>query len=100
MKTKKLLAKLASFMDKDRNVESDELATIREVLKKLKTKEHKLREKLEANPDEEERQELQGKLDVVHAQRIKGLERVMEIRDNRKETSAPAAATEKEATEE
>jgi predicted metal-dependent enzyme (double-stranded beta helix superfamily) len=100
MKTRKLLAKLANFMDKDRNVESDELAAIREVLKKLKTKEHKLREKLEANPDEEERKELQGKLDVVHAQRIKGLERVMEIRDSRKEISAPAAATEAQATEE
>ncbi|MCA1789004.1 MAG: hypothetical protein LC667_03850 [Thioalkalivibrio sp.] len=94
MKTKKLLARLANFMDKDRNVQRDELAAIREVLKKLKTKEHKLRAKLEANPDDEQRKELQGKLDVVHAQRIKGLERVMEIRDSRKETSAPAAATE------
>jgi predicted metal-dependent enzyme (double-stranded beta helix superfamily) len=94
MKTRKLLAKLANFMDKDRSVQSDELAAIREVLKKLKTKEHKLRDKLEANPDEEERQELQGKLEVVHAQRVKGLERMMEIRDSRKETSAPVAATE------
>jgi len=100
MKTRKLLAKLANFMDKDRNVQSDELAAIREVLKKLKTKERKLREKLEANTDEEERKELQGKLEVVHAQRIKGLERVMEIRESRKEKSAPVAATEEKDREE
>jgi hypothetical protein len=100
MKTKKLLAKLAHFMDKDRNVETEELATIREVLKKLKTKEHKLREKLEADPGEEERAELQGKLDVVHAQRIKGLERVKEIRDSRREINTPTAASEAKTTEE
>lgn len=100
MKTKNLLAKLANFMDKDRNVESEELATIREVLKKLKTKEHKLREKLEANPGDEARAELQGKLDVVHAQRVKGLERVKEIRDSHREPSTPNATAETKTTEE
>lgn len=97
MKTRKLLAKLAHFMDKDRNVQSEELATIREVLKKLKVKEHKLREKLEADPEEEVRKQLEGKLDVVHAQRIKGLERLKEIRDSRRE---PVAATAAKAEEE
>lgn len=100
MKTRKLLEKLAHFMDKDRNAQTEELATIREVLKKLKKKEHKLREKLEANPGEEERAELQGKLDVVHAQRIKGLERVKEIRDSRRETRRPIATAEAKPTEE
>lgn len=99
MKTRKLLEKLAHFMDTDRNVQTEELATIREVLKKLKKKEHKLREKLEANPGEEERAELQGKLDVVHAQRIKGLERVKEIRDSRRETRRPIATAEAKTTE-
>jgi predicted nucleic acid-binding Zn-ribbon protein len=85
MKTKKLLEKLASFMDKDRTAQSEELVCIRAVLKKLKAKEHRLREKLEAAPDEDERRELEGKLQVVHAQRQKGLERVREIRDSRRE---------------
>jgi predicted nucleic acid-binding Zn-ribbon protein len=88
MKTKKLLEKLANFMDKDRATQSEELLCIRAVLKKLKTKERRLREKLEAAPDEDERRELEGKLQVVHAQRQKGLERVREIRDSRREGSA------------
>jgi len=88
MKTKKLLAKLADFMNKDRVAQREELERTREVLKKLKKKEMQLREKLEADPDEEERRELTGKLDVVHAQRIKGVERVKEIRDSRREASA------------
>jgi len=88
MKTKKLLAKLADFMNKDRVAQREELERIRELLKKLKKKEQQLREKLEADPDEEECRELMGKLDVVHAQRIKGVERVKEIRDSRREASA------------
>jgi len=88
MKTKKLLAKLADFMNKDRVAQREELERMREVLKKLKKKEMQLREKLEAAPDDEERREIMGKLDVVHAQRIKGVERVKEIRDSRREASA------------
>jgi predicted nucleic acid-binding Zn-ribbon protein len=87
MKTKKLLEKLANFMNKDRAAQSEELVCIRAVLKKLKTKERRLREKLDAASDEDERRELEGKLQVVHAQRQKGLERVREIRDSRREAS-------------
>ena len=90
MKTRKLLKMLANFMDKDRTSQRDELATIREVLKKLKAKEHKLREKLKADPDDDERREIEDKLSVVHAQRTKGLERVRQIRNNQR---APAATT-------
>lgn len=94
MKTKKLLETLANFMNKDRATQSEELLCIRAVLKKLKTKERRLREKLEAAPDEDERREVEGKLQVVHAQRQKGLERVREIRDSRREASAPDKAPE------
>jgi hypothetical protein len=84
MKTKTLLGKLADFMNKDRVAQREELEHIREVLKKLKKKEQKLREKLEASADEEDRREIEGKLEVVHAQRTKGVERVKEIRDSRR----------------
>lgn len=88
MKTKKLLARLTDFMNKDRNAQREELEHIREVLKKLKKKELRLREKLDEDPDEEERRELEGKLEVVHAQRTKGLERVKTLRENRRVASA------------
>lgn len=91
MKTKKLLAKLADFMNKDRVAQREELAHIREVLKKLKKKEQQLHEKLDENPGDEERRELMGKLEVVHAQRVKGVERVKEIRDSRRESSTDKA---------
>jgi hypothetical protein len=84
MKTKTLLGKLADFMNKDRAAQREELEHIREVLKKLKKKEQKLREKLEASADDEDRREIEGKLEVVHAQRTKGVERVKEIRDSRR----------------
>jgi hypothetical protein len=84
MKTKTLLGKLADFLNKDRAAQRAELEYIREVLKKLKKKEQKLREKLEASADDEERREIEGKLEVVHAQRTKGVERVKEIRDSRR----------------
>jgi hypothetical protein len=90
MKTKTLLEKLANFLNKDRAAQREELEHIREVLKKLKKKEQKLREKLDADPNDEERAEIMGKLDVVHAQRIKGVERVKEIRDSRREAAAPS----------
>lgn len=85
MKTRKLLKKLAHFMERDRPTQSEELAKIREVLEKLKAKEHHLREKREATSDDDERGEVEDKLKVVHAQRIKGLERVREIRRNQHE---------------
>ncbi len=88
MKTKKLLAKLTDFMNKDQTTQREELEHIRKVLKKLKKKEQDLREELAAELDDDERRELEGKLDVVHAQRIKGVERVKEIRDRRRENGA------------
>ncbi|TVP90806.1 MAG: hypothetical protein EA347_02745 [Thioalkalivibrio sp.] len=91
MKTKKLLARLAQFMNKDRATQREELEHIREVLKKLKKKEQRLREKLDSEPDDEERRELEGKLEVVHAQRTKGLERVKAIRNSRRESAGDPA---------
>lgn len=88
MKTKKLLAKLTDFMNKDQTTQREELEHIRKVLKKLKKKEQDLREELATELNEDERRELEGKLDVVHAQRIKGVERVKEIRDSRRENGA------------
>lgn len=87
MKTKKLLAKLSEFMNQDQAEQREELENIRKVLKKLKKKERDLREQLAAEPDEDERRDLTTKLDVVHAQRSKGLERVKEIRDGRRDSA-------------
>jgi CHAD domain-containing protein len=80
MKTRTLLEKLGHFLGEDKASQRQEMKSIREVLKKLKDKEKHLREELDKDLDSDERHEIQTKLDVVHAQRLKGLDRVKELR--------------------
>ena len=80
MKTRRLLEKLGHFLGQDKASQRQEMKSIREVLKKLKDKEKHLREELEKDLDHDERHEIQTKLHVVHAQRLKGLDRVKELR--------------------
>ena len=80
MKTRTLLEKLGHFLGEDKASQHQEMKSIREVLKKLKDKEKHLREELDKDLDSDERHEIQTKLDVVHAQRLKGLDRVKELR--------------------
>lgn len=80
MKTTKLLEKLSRFLDSDGAGQRAEIASIRKILKKLKAKEKHLRETLEDEADPELRAELQARLDVVHAQRTKGVARVRDLR--------------------
>ncbi len=80
MKTRKLLERLADFLDADKAAQQAEIKSIRKVLKKLKEKERNLREKLNEETDPDQLGAIAAKLDVVHAQRRKGLERVRAIR--------------------
>lgn len=80
MKTRTLLEKLGHFLGENKASQREEIKSIREVLKKLKNKEKHLRDELEKDLDEDERHEIQTKLNVVHAQRLKGLDRVKELR--------------------
>jgi hypothetical protein len=82
MKTRTLLEKLGRFLGEDKDSQREEIESIREVLKKLKQKEKHLREELEEQLDHDTRREVQTKLDVVRAQRLKGLDRVKELRDD------------------
>jgi hypothetical protein len=93
MKTRKILEKLGQFLNADRAAQHEELESIRKILKQLKGKELKLREKLATVPDAEEREELAAKLEVVHAQRLKGIERVTELRASQKVGREPPKET-------
>lgn len=85
MKTRNLLSRLTHFLDADTKTQQKEIKSIRELLKKLKQKERDLKEKLEKRPDREDADEIRIKLDVIYAQRMKGLERVRQIKEDRKE---------------
>lgn len=82
MKVKTLLERLSQFLDADSKTQQEEIKSIRKVLKNLKVKEHELRiklaEKIEQDPEEAD--SLQLKLDVIYAQRRKGVERVKALK--------------------
>jgi predicted nucleic acid-binding Zn-ribbon protein len=73
MKTRKLLDKLMSYLDGDARKRKQERDEIKAVLKKLKRREKKLTNQLDDLKDEEKRAALQKEIDIVHAQRKKGV---------------------------
>lgn len=76
MKMTKMLEKLSRFLQADAQAQLKEIKSIRKLLKELKQKERELKEKLEKKRDQDETNELKMKLDVIFAQRKKGVERV------------------------
>jgi FtsZ-binding cell division protein ZapB len=84
MKLKKLLEKVEKFLSADRDTQAVERKSVRELLKKLKDKERSLRKQLDDSRDSEERDSLKTRLEVVHAQRKKGVERIRALRKKKK----------------
>ena len=82
MKTKKLISKLADFLNADRRAQLDHAKSIKEVLTKLKKKERDLKKKLQAEDDPEKRAEIDAKLRVIYAQRGKGVSILKDLRGN------------------
>jgi predicted nucleic acid-binding Zn-ribbon protein len=73
MKTRKLLDKLMAYLDSDARKRKKERDEIKAVLKKLKRREKKLKNQLDDLKDDGERAALQKEIDIVHAQRKKGV---------------------------
>lgn len=78
MKTRKLLERLVSYLDADARQRKKERDDIKAVLKKLKRREKKLKKQLEELEDEQKRGALQGEIDILHAQRKKGVKLLKE----------------------
>ena len=78
MKHKKLLDKLKKFVDADARERKKQKLDIKDILKKLKKKERKLKEKLDAENNAEKRKHLQQEIDVIYAQRTKGIKLIKE----------------------
>jgi peptidoglycan hydrolase CwlO-like protein len=88
MHRKKLLHRLKEFFDmdaRDREQRKDELNVL---LSRLKQKELELKAEMDALQDEHKKSEIARKIDVVHTQRTKGVEMLMELR-NENGTKAP-----------
>ncbi len=79
MKQKKLLDKLKTFFDSDAREREKQKSDIKDILKKLKKRERKLKEKLDAENKAEKRKRFQQEIDVVYAQRKKGIKLIKEL---------------------
>lgn len=78
MKKKKLLKKLQNYFDLDERRKKTHRRDLIKILKKLKAKENRLREALAAETSQEKRAKLQKELDIIHAQRKKGIKLLRE----------------------
>ena len=73
MTTNKLLNAIGDFFDESKKKQRNKKKYLKEVLHKLKTKQKALREKLSDEKDKGKSKSLQKEIDVIHAQRKKGL---------------------------
>ena len=73
MKTRKLLDKLVAYLDGDARKRKQQRDDIKAALKKLKRREKKLLNRLDDEKDSGHRKALKNEIDIVHAQRKKGV---------------------------
>ncbi len=82
MKKKKLLKKLQAFFDLDERRKKAHVDDLCKILKKLKAKERKIAAELEREIDPEQCKVLQQELDIIDAQRKKGINFIKQLTDN------------------
>ncbi|MBE0494235.1 MAG: hypothetical protein IBX48_07815 [Thiomicrospira sp.] len=87
MKLKKMLKKLMAFLDADVKQQRKDLTSLRKMLKELKQKEQALMTAFDESVLDENREDLQNKLDVVRAQRAKGKQHLLALRAEREPSS-------------
>ncbi len=83
MKLKKLLGNLSDLLDVDRREQLKRYDDIKAALKKLKKKRNELRHELKT-ADDEKRGKILKKLEIVAAQRRKGVDLLKELKSERK----------------
>lgn len=85
MKIKKLIRKAEAFLNSEERDRQEKTKYLKELLKKLRQREKKLRARLEDETGEEGRIKLEKKLALVHAQRKKGVLLLAELQEQSKE---------------
>lgn len=80
MKMRKILQKVQDFLDADSRSQQQQMDSISEVLEKLRRKEKKLQGQLGRALETEEKNKLERKIAVCHAQRKKGLAILKQLR--------------------
>ena len=80
MKTPKLLKRVQEYIDSDQLKQCKRRDCIKEVLHKLKKKQHLLKAKLAKEKNEKECKPIQKALDIIYVQRKKGLKALKDIK--------------------
>ena len=81
MGRKKLLNKLKEYFDMDARERLKKKDEMNEILSRLKLKEHELKAEHEKEHDKKRKKALAQKIDVVHSQRKKGVQMLMDLRN-------------------
>ena len=84
MKSNELLDILKKYLGFERRAQLAKYDSIKQVLKKLKKKENALKDKLKKELNEKAHNRLKKELDVLSAQRKKGLKMLKELKEARK----------------
>jgi len=84
MPTNKLLDKLKNYLDANRRAQIAKYDSIKRVLKKLKKKENALKDMLKKEHNDKARKRLEKEMDVLSAQRKKGVKMLKELREAKK----------------
>jgi len=83
MKSKKLLEILKEYLGIERREQIAKYDSMKLVLKKLKKKENALKDKLKNELDEKIHSQLKKEMDVLSAQRKKGVEMLKKLKDEK-----------------
>ncbi|TVO75262.1 hypothetical protein [Sedimenticola selenatireducens] len=80
MKRKKLLHKLADYLNLDQRTLKTKREKMKLILKQLRDKERKLQLRSEHEKDETKKSRLAKELDILRAQRLKGISALKELK--------------------
>lgn len=84
MKAKKLLNKLKDILSDERKAQLTRYSSLKKVLKSLRNEKIRLEKKLAEARNEEDREEIASRLEIISAQRKKGLQLLKELKKERK----------------
>jgi len=83
MKLTKILTKLNDILDDDRRAQLQEIEALKTSIKRLKKKYKEFEGRCEAEDDEKKKVKLQEKINIIRAQRKKGLKLLKSLREER-----------------
>ena len=88
MKIKLLLDKLSGILNDERHAQMEKYKSLKKVLKALRNEKVILEETLARTDDEELQHEIESRLQIISAQRKKGLKVLKELKRERKGKTA------------